>query len=173
MFYMCFGQGPNGRVYIVELRQYRVPTPGKNATLGTKLPSFTLSQILLPLAAVRTKTILVSGKPVKLYSLDGKTRFSERSDYRAFKTRRIREKDQMGHSSIKVTVDIYGHLLPPGRRQAGRQAGNNSHKENGLKKVWKQKVETIRQKIRFDGRKLLKCLARPEGFEPPTLRSEV
>jgi hypothetical protein len=41
---------------------------------------------------VRTKSILVSGKPVKLYSLDGKTWFSERSDYRAFKTRRIREK---------------------------------------------------------------------------------
>ena len=25
----------------------------------------------------------------------------------------------------------------------------------------------------IDGRKLLKSLARPEGFEPPTLRSEV
>jgi integrase len=27
-------------------------------------------------------------------------------------------KDQMGHSSIKVTVDIYGHLVPGGNRQA-------------------------------------------------------
>jgi hypothetical protein len=34
------------------------------------------------------------------------------------------------------------------------------------------KVETIGEKIRFDGRKLLKSLARPEGFEPPTLRSQ-
>jgi hypothetical protein len=24
----------------------------------------------------------------------------------------------MGHSSIKVTVDIYGHLVPGGNRQA-------------------------------------------------------
>jgi integrase len=27
-------------------------------------------------------------------------------------------KEQMGHSSIKVTVDIYGHLVPGGNRQA-------------------------------------------------------
>jgi integrase len=27
-------------------------------------------------------------------------------------------KDQMGHSSINVTVDIYGHLVPGGNRQA-------------------------------------------------------
>jgi integrase len=27
-------------------------------------------------------------------------------------------KDQMGHSSIQVTVDIYGHLVPGGNRQA-------------------------------------------------------
>jgi integrase len=27
-------------------------------------------------------------------------------------------KDQMGHSSIQVTVDIYGHLIPGGNKQA-------------------------------------------------------
>jgi integrase len=27
-------------------------------------------------------------------------------------------KEQMGHSSINVTVDIYGHLIPGGNRQA-------------------------------------------------------
>jgi integrase len=27
-------------------------------------------------------------------------------------------KDQLGHSSIKVTVDIYGHLVPGANRQA-------------------------------------------------------
>jgi integrase len=47
-------------------------------------------------------------------------------------------KEQMGHSYIQVTVDIYGHLVPGGNRQA-----------------------------------VDKLLARPEGFEPPTLRSEV
>ena len=34
-------------------------------------------------------------------------------------------------------------------------------------------METNQPNFRFDGRKLLKILARPEGFEPPTLRSEV
>jgi integrase len=27
-------------------------------------------------------------------------------------------RDQLGHSSIQVTVDIYGHLVPGGNRQA-------------------------------------------------------
>jgi integrase len=27
-------------------------------------------------------------------------------------------KDQLGHSSIKITVDTYGHLVPGGNRQA-------------------------------------------------------
>jgi integrase len=27
-------------------------------------------------------------------------------------------KEQMGHSSIKVTVDVYGHLVPGANRQA-------------------------------------------------------
>jgi len=27
-------------------------------------------------------------------------------------------KDQLGHSSIKITVDIYGHLIPGANRQA-------------------------------------------------------
>jgi len=27
-------------------------------------------------------------------------------------------RDQLGHSSIKVTVDTYGHLVPGGNRQA-------------------------------------------------------
>jgi integrase len=27
-------------------------------------------------------------------------------------------KEQMGHSSVNVTVDIYGHLVPGGNRQA-------------------------------------------------------
>jgi hypothetical protein len=34
-------------------------------------------------------------------------------------------------------------------------------------------VETIGENFRFGVAKLLKNKARPEGFEPPTLRSEV
>src|SRR5258705_13336687 len=32
--------------------------------------------------------------------------------------RRARPKDQLGHSSIKVTVDLYGHLVPGANRSA-------------------------------------------------------
>jgi len=27
-------------------------------------------------------------------------------------------KDQMGHASIQITVDVYGHLVPGGKRAA-------------------------------------------------------
>ncbi len=30
----------------------------------------------------------------------------------------LMDKDQLGHHSIKVTVDIYGHLAPEGNKQA-------------------------------------------------------
>jgi hypothetical protein len=63
------------------------------------------------------------------------------------------------------------------RRSAGcgqaRRRGATGGKENCLKRVWKQKVETIGEMIRFEARKPLNLLARLEGFEPPTLRSEV
>ena len=39
--------------------------------------------------------------------------------------------------------------------------------------LWKQLAETIKESDCFLGRKLLNLLARLEGFEPPTLRSEV
>jgi hypothetical protein len=40
----------------------------------------------------------------------------------------------MGHSSINVTVDIYGHLVPGGNRQAVDKLDNaNGSKENGVK----------------------------------------
>ena len=32
-------------------------------------------------------------------------------------------RDQFGHSRIKVTVDLYGHLVPEGNRQARRSTG--------------------------------------------------
>src|SRR4029079_8527376 len=35
-------------------------------------------------------------------------------------------KEQMGHSSINVTVDIYGHLVPGGNRQAGDRLDDNA-----------------------------------------------
>jgi integrase len=32
-------------------------------------------------------------------------------------------KEQMGHCSIQVTVDVYGHLIPGGNKHAGRPSG--------------------------------------------------
>ena len=58
-------------------------------------------------------------------------------------------RDQMGHSSIKVTVDTYGHLVPGGNRQAvdkldermkvneENEAANANQRAVGNKK-WKQ-----------------------------------
>jgi integrase len=38
-------------------------------------------------------------------------------------------KEQMGHSSIQVTVDIYGHLIPGGNRQAVDRLGPRQKKQ--------------------------------------------
>jgi len=50
-------------------------------------------------------------------------------------------KDQMGHSSIDVTVDIYGHLVPGANRQAVNRLDDPEH-EPGEKKAYGNKVET-------------------------------
>lgn len=41
-------------------------------------------------------------------------------------------KEQMGHSSIQVTVDIYGHLIPGGNRQAVDKLDDVSVNERGV-----------------------------------------
>ena len=84
----------------------------------------------------------------------------------------------MGHSSIQVTVDIYGQLAPveidrqlisSAMRRGAQKRLTRRRKKTGLE----TKVETIGENIRFEGRKFIEIMARPEGFEPPTLRSEV
>ena len=55
-------------------------------------------------------------------------------------------KEQMGHSSINVTVDIYGHLVPSGNRQAVDKLDDAlpvSAKKQPEKEGWKQKVEKL------------------------------
>src|SRR5215813_11314104 len=90
------------------------------------------------------------------------------------------EKFRLGHTSIQITVDTYGHLVPGGNRQAvdklddvltpapdparttepdgkeiGNKAGNSSEDDEPA------------------DLQVADFVARPEGFEPPTLRSEV
>jgi integrase len=40
-------------------------------------------------------------------------------------------RDQIGHSSIKVTVDTYGHLVPGANRQAVNRLDDSSHPAQG------------------------------------------
>jgi len=39
-------------------------------------------------------------------------------------------KEQLGHSSIKVTVDLYGHYLPSENRNAIDSLDDNTKKRN-------------------------------------------
>ncbi|NLC70672.1 MAG: site-specific integrase [Desulfuromonadaceae bacterium] len=43
-------------------------------------------------------------------------------------------KEQMGHSSIQMTVDIYGHLIPNSNRSAVDRLDQTQTNANGLKK---------------------------------------
>jgi hypothetical protein len=40
-------------------------------------------------------------------------------------------KEQMGHSSIKVTVDIYGHLVPGENREAANRISDKVLESGG------------------------------------------
>jgi integrase len=58
----------------------------------------------------------------------------------------INGKEQMAHSSINVTVDIYGHLVPGGNRQAvdktrGRLTTNG--KETAYNKTANKKCKQL------------------------------
>jgi integrase len=84
-------------------------------------------------------------------------------------------KDQLGHSSIQITVDTYGHLVPGGNRQAVDRLDDapvDSEAESQNEEVG-NKNGNISETDEADDLQVLDILARPEGFEPPTLRSEV
>ena len=67
-------------------------------------------------------------------------------------------RDQLGHYSIKVTVDIYGHLAPEGNKEAVDRLDDNATRRNpGATK--KQKEQAVSANS-------LKLLASPTGFEP-------
>jgi integrase len=84
-------------------------------------------------------------------------------------------KDQLGHSSIQITVDTYGHLVPGGNRQAvDRLDDTPVDSESGRQdEEIGNKNGNISEADEADGLQVVDLLARPEGFEPPTLRSEV
>ena len=67
-------------------------------------------------------------------------------------------------------MDIYGHLVPGGNRQAVEKLDEEIP---GQAEVWKQEMETNEGETETGTVNYMESLARPEGFEPPTLRSEV
>lgn len=63
-------------------------------------------------------------------------------------------KEQMGHSSINVTVDIYGHLVSGGNRQAVDKLDDRlpvPAQKTAQKQGLEQKVATTVKKIRLFG----------------------
>ena len=52
-------------------------------------------------------------------------------------------RDQLGHHSIQITVDTYGHLVPGGNRQAVDRLDDSSWASHGSKMVAKESVQGI------------------------------
>ena len=78
-------------------------------------------------------------------------------------------KEQMAHSSIDITVDIYGHLVPGGNRQAVDKLDDASEipDQFGMETKWKHfgENQVPEEKVALQ---VLERLEPPGGFEPPT-----
>ena len=87
-------------------------------------------------------------------------------------------KDQLGHTSIQITVETYGHLVAGGNRQAVDKLDDvltpipnafitteSENEEIG------NKNRNISENDEEGDPQLADLVARPEGFEPPTPRS--
>jgi integrase len=73
-------------------------------------------------------------------------------------------RDQLGHHSIQITVDIYGHLVPGSNRSAADRLLGETQSATQLQPEGseaKEKAPRSDLSARIN-------LARPRGFEPPT-----
>ena len=66
----------------------------------------------------------------------------------------------MGHSSIQMTVDIYGHLIP-GANVSSIDRWDASESDATFRNLRGEDLRSL-------GCKSLITLVGPEGFEPPT-----
>ncbi len=75
-------------------------------------------------------------------------------------------KDQLGHSSIKVTVDVYGHLAPEGNKEAVDKLDDipNSIIRNLSATI---PADTIKKDSRNSRKSLINNMVEGGGFEPP------
>ena len=77
--------------------------------------------------------------------------------------------EQMGHSSIEITVDTYGHLIPAGNRSAVDRlddAHASSRQENSLDDGLETEIGNNCKKIRLLERKLLKLWRARRDLNP-------
>ena len=75
-------------------------------------------------------------------------------------------KEQMGHSSIQVTVDLYGHLIPGGNKQAVDRLDQRPEKTVSAESATQPQPGADEEESR-----LTECLNKLEpasGLEPPT-----
>jgi len=72
---------------------------------------------------------------------------------------------QLGHSSIQVTVDIYGHLIPGANRQAVNRLDDPPHTNPHPIRTLPQHPQ---KKDSANHAKSLNFLVAGGGFEPPT-----
>jgi integrase len=73
-------------------------------------------------------------------------------------------KEKLGHFSIQMTVDIYGHLIPSSNRQAVNALEENAPKRTSSAPAQNEKA------ITHQDHSLLSSVVAMQGFEPRTLR---
>ena len=73
-------------------------------------------------------------------------------------------KEQLGHSSIQMTVDIYGHLIPSSNRKAVNALDENAPKRTPFAPAQNKKAATPQDYSP------LSTMVAMQGFEPRTLR---
>ena len=71
-------------------------------------------------------------------------------------------KEQMGHSSIKITVDTYGHLVPGANRSAADRLDSILAHPNA------SQAQAQQNGVAIDDRNPALPLVELGGFEPPT-----
>ncbi len=76
-------------------------------------------------------------------------------------------KEQIGHSSIEVTVDTYGHLIPGANRKAVNQL-DDPIRYPDEKKAYGNKMETSGNLGKSEATQAIGKMEPPAGVEPAT-----
>jgi integrase len=80
-------------------------------------------------------------------------------------SRENRVRDQLGHSSIQITVDVYGHLVPGGNRVAVDRLDETPSKRDKVANELQSRSADV-SPLGLKSAHLLGNLVSPEGIEP-------